>query len=53
MDFFEQRGASENFAKELKNDFNGGRISHKDFVKKRNGIFNQLYQLQYISCVSK
>lgn len=33
MDFYEQRGASENFTKELKNDFDGGRVSHKDFVK--------------------
>lgn len=33
MNFYEQRGASENFTKELKNDFNGGRVSHKDFVK--------------------
>ena len=33
MNFYEQRGASENFTKELKNDFNGERVSHKDFVK--------------------
>ena len=39
MDFYEQRGASENFTKELKNDFNGGRISHKDFVKKTKWNF--------------
>ncbi len=33
MNFYEQREASENFTKELKNDFDGGRVSHKDFVK--------------------
>lgn len=31
MHFYELRGASENFTKELKNDFDGARVSHKDF----------------------
>lgn len=31
MDFYEARGASENFTKELKNDFNAGTLSHKNF----------------------
>ena len=31
MHFYELRGASENFTKELKNDFNGARVSHKEF----------------------
>ena len=29
--FYEKRGASENFTKELKNDFNGGTLSHQRF----------------------
>lgn len=33
MDFYESRGNSENFTKELKDDFNGGILSHKEFVK--------------------
>ena len=33
MDFYEARGNSENFTKELKDDFNGGNPSHKEFVK--------------------
>lgn len=33
MNFYEARGMSENFTKELKNDFNGGTLSHKDFNK--------------------
>lgn len=33
MDFYEPRGNSENFTKELKDDFNGGILSHKEFVK--------------------
>ena len=33
MDFYEARGNSENFTKELKDDFNGGILSHKEFVK--------------------
>ena len=33
MDFYEARGNSENFTKELKDDFNGGTPSHKEFVK--------------------
>ena len=31
MAFYEKRGASENFTKEFKNDFNGGILSHKRF----------------------
>ena len=31
MDFYEARGASENFNKELKNDFNAGILSHESF----------------------
>lgn len=31
MHFYELRGASENFTKELKNDFDGARVSHKEF----------------------
>lgn len=33
MDFYEARGNSENFTKELKDDFSGGNPSHKEFVK--------------------
>lgn len=33
MDFYEARGNSENFTKELKDDFNGGILSHKEFIK--------------------
>ena len=33
MDFYEARGNSENFTKELKDDFNGGILPHKEFVK--------------------
>ena len=33
MDFYEARGNSENFTKELKDDFNGEILSHKEFVK--------------------
>lgn len=33
MDFYEARGNSENFTKELKDDFNGGNPSHKEFEK--------------------
>lgn len=31
MDFYEERGASENFNKELKNDFDAGVLSHESF----------------------
>ena len=31
MHFYELRGASENFTKEFKNDFDGARVSHKEF----------------------
>jgi len=31
MHFYELRGASENFTKELKNDFDGARVSHREF----------------------
>lgn len=31
MDFYEARGTSENFTKELKNDFGAGILSHKNF----------------------
>lgn len=31
MNFYEARGASENFNKELKNDFNAGTLSHESF----------------------
>lgn len=33
MLFYEQRGASENFTKELKNDFDAGHLSHSDFLE--------------------
>ena len=33
MEFYEARGNSENFTKELKDDFNGGLLSYKEFVK--------------------
>jgi len=33
MDFYESRGASENFTKELKDDFNGAKLSHKEFFQ--------------------
>ena len=33
MDFYEERGNSENFTKELKDDFNGGKLSHREFLK--------------------
>lgn len=33
MDFYEVRGNSENFTKELKDDFSGGILPHKEFVK--------------------
>ena len=31
MHFYELRGASENYTKEFKNDFDGARVSHKEF----------------------
>ena len=33
MDFYEERGNSENFTKEIKDDFNGGKLSHREFLK--------------------
>ena len=33
MDFYEARGTIENFAKELKNDFHPGTLSHKHFIE--------------------
>lgn len=33
FDFYEERGNSENFTKELKNDFDGGKLSHHQFLK--------------------
>ena len=33
MNFYEARGASENFNKELKNDFHAGNLSHSEFNK--------------------
>lgn len=33
MDFYEARGTSENFTKELKNDFHAGTLSHKNFIE--------------------
>ena len=33
MDFYEARGNSENFTKELKDDFNAGILSHNSFVE--------------------
>lgn len=33
MDFYEQRGASENFTKEFKNDFDAKHLSHSDFFQ--------------------
>lgn len=44
MHFYELRGTSENFTKELKNDFDGGRLSHRDFLE------NEMEFL--ISCMS-
>ena len=32
-DFYEERGNSENFTKELKDDFNGDNVGHHDFEK--------------------
>ena len=32
-DFYEERGNSENFTKELKDDFNGSNVGHHDFEK--------------------
>lgn len=34
MDFYEERGASENYAKEFKNDFDGKHLSHSNFYEK-------------------
>ncbi len=33
MDFYEERGASENFTKEFKNDFDGKHLSHSNFYE--------------------
>ena len=33
MDFYELRGASENFTKQLKNDFDAGHLSHSGFLE--------------------
>ena len=33
MKFYEQRGASENFTKELKDDFKAAKVSHKTFLQ--------------------
>lgn len=44
MDFYEQRGASENFTKELKGDFHGGMLSHRNFCENEVDFL--------ISCVS-
>lgn len=44
MDFYEARGSSENFTKELKDDFNAGTLSHHNFYE------NEIEFL--ISCLS-
>ncbi len=44
MDFYEQRGVSENFTKELKDDFHGGMLSHRNFCENEVDFL--------ISCVS-
>ena len=49
MDFYESRGNSENFTKELKDDFNGGILSHKEFVK--NGFSDFKPSLQSLPCI--
>lgn len=33
MSFYEERGNSENFTKKLKDDFNGGKHSYREFLK--------------------
>lgn len=43
MHFYELRGASENFTKELKNDFDGARASHKDFWKNEMDFLISAY----------
>ncbi|MBR2669525.1 MAG: transposase [Solobacterium sp.] len=43
MHFYELRGASENFTKELKNDFDGGHVSHKDFWKNEMDFLISAY----------
>ena len=43
MHFYELRGASENFTKELKNDFDGARVSHKDFRKNEMDFLISAY----------
>lgn len=50
MDFYEARGNSENFTKELKDDFNGGNPSHKEFVKNEmNFLISSLaYNLYHV-----
>lgn len=44
MDFYEQRGAGENFTKALKDDFHGGIRSHRNFCENEVDFL--------ISCVS-
>lgn len=43
MHFYELRGASENFTKELKNDFGGARVSHKEFWKNEMDFLISAY----------
>jgi hypothetical protein len=43
MHFYELRGASENFTKELKNDFDGARVSHRDFWKNEMDFLISAY----------
>lgn len=50
MTFYEGRGNSENFTKELKDDFDGGRVSHQEFLKNEiefliSGLSYNLYQM--------
>lgn len=53
MDFYEARGESENFTKELKNDFNGETLSHRDFNKNEmkflisSYTYNLFHMFQY------
>lgn len=43
MDFYEARGASENFTKEVKNDFDAGTLSHQSFLKNEMDFLISAY----------
>ena len=58
MNFYEARGASENFNKELKNDFNAGTLSHEscnanDFEFLIKSLAYNLYHIFQMEVLEK